>query len=121
MDIKVKGLTHEILAQALEQAREARLFVLDKMLAVIPKSRSEMSAYAPRITTIMINPDKIRDVIGPEARRSARSPRRQVRSSTSRTTDVCSHPRTPTHPPSPPPLRPSAPPTLPTSASSITR
>jgi polyribonucleotide nucleotidyltransferase len=65
MDIKVKGLTHEILAQALEQAREARLFVLDKMLAVIPKPRSEMSAYAPRITTIMINPDKIRDIIGP--------------------------------------------------------
>jgi polyribonucleotide nucleotidyltransferase len=65
MDIKVKGLTHEILAQALEQAREARLFVLDKMLAVIPKPRSEMSPYAPRITTIMINPDKIRDIIGP--------------------------------------------------------
>ncbi len=65
MDIKIKGLTHEILAQALEQAREARLFVLDKMLAVLPRPRSEMSAYAPRITTIMINPDKIRDVIGP--------------------------------------------------------
>ena len=65
MDIKVKGITHEILAQALEQAREARLFVLDKMLAVIPKPRSEMSPYAPRITTIMINPDKIRDIIGP--------------------------------------------------------
>jgi polyribonucleotide nucleotidyltransferase len=65
MDIKVKGLTHEILAQALEQAREARLFVLDKMLAVIPKARTEMSPYAPRITTIMINPDKIRDIIGP--------------------------------------------------------
>jgi polyribonucleotide nucleotidyltransferase len=65
MDIKVKGLTHEILAQALEQAREARLFVLDKMLAVLPRPRSEMSTYAPRITTIMINPDKIRDIIGP--------------------------------------------------------
>jgi len=65
MDIKIKGLTHEILAQALEQARVARLFVLDKMLAVLPRPRSEMSAYAPRITTIMINPDKIRDVIGP--------------------------------------------------------
>jgi polyribonucleotide nucleotidyltransferase len=65
MDIKVKGITHEILAQALEQAREARLFVLDKMLAVLPKARSEMSPYAPRITTIMINPDKIRDIIGP--------------------------------------------------------
>jgi len=65
MDIKIKGLTHEIFAQALEQAREARLFVLDKMLAVLPKPRSEMSPYAPRITTIMINPDKIRDIIGP--------------------------------------------------------
>ena len=65
MDIKIKGLTHEIMAQALEQAREARLFVLDKMLAVLPRPRSEMSAYAPRITTIMINPDKIRDIIGP--------------------------------------------------------
>ena len=65
MDIKIKGLTHEILAQALEQAREARLFVLDKMLAVLPKPRTEMSNFAPRITTILINPDKIRDIIGP--------------------------------------------------------
>jgi len=65
MDIKIKGLTHEIFSQALEQARVARLFVLDKMLAVLPKPRSEMSDYAPRITTIMINPDKIRDIIGP--------------------------------------------------------
>ncbi|HZQ49601.1 MAG TPA: polyribonucleotide nucleotidyltransferase, partial [Candidatus Dormibacteraeota bacterium] len=65
MDIKIKGLTHEIFAQALEQAKEARLFVLDKMLAVLPRPRSEMSAYAPRITTISINPDKIRDIIGP--------------------------------------------------------
>src|SRR6202011_5578040 len=65
MDIKIKGLTHEILAQALEQARVARLFVLDKMLAVLPRPRSEMSTYAPRITTIQINPDKIRDIIGP--------------------------------------------------------
>ena len=64
MDIKIKGLTHEILAQALEQAREARLFVLDKMLAVLPRPRSEMSHYAPRITTILVNPEKIRDIIG---------------------------------------------------------
>ena len=64
MDIKIKGLTTDILAQALEQARDARLFVLDKMLAVLPKPRAEMSDYAPRITTILINPDKIRDVIG---------------------------------------------------------
>src|SRR5438045_3987911 len=64
MDIKIKGLTHEIMAQALEQAREARLFVLDKMLAVLPRPRTEMSSFAPRITTILINPDKIRDIIG---------------------------------------------------------
>jgi polyribonucleotide nucleotidyltransferase len=65
MDIKVKGLTQEIMGQALEQAREARLFILDKMLAVLPRPRQTMSPYAPRITTIKINPDKIRDVIGP--------------------------------------------------------
>jgi polyribonucleotide nucleotidyltransferase len=65
MDIKIKGLPHDVMAQALEQAREARLFVLDKMLAVLPRPRTEMSTYAPRITTILINPDKIRDIIGP--------------------------------------------------------
>src|SRR5205823_6804995 len=65
MDIKIKGLTREVMAQALEQAREARLFVLQKMLDVIPEPRTEMSTYAPRITTIQINPDKIRDIIGP--------------------------------------------------------
>jgi polyribonucleotide nucleotidyltransferase len=65
MDIKIKGLPRETMAQALEQAREARLFVLGKMLAVIPEPRKEMSPYSPRITTIQINPDKIRDVIGP--------------------------------------------------------
>ncbi len=64
MDIKIKGLTMDIMSQALEQAREARLYVLDKMLAVLPRPRSEMSNFAPRITTILINPDKIRDVIG---------------------------------------------------------
>ena len=65
MDIKVKGLTQEVMGQALEQAREARLFILDRMLAVLPRPRQAMSPYAPRITTIHINPDKIRDVIGP--------------------------------------------------------
>ncbi len=65
MDIKIKGLTREVMAQALEQAREARLHVLSKMLEVIPEPRRHMSPYAPRITTIQINPDKIRDVIGP--------------------------------------------------------
>ncbi len=65
MDIKIKGLSREMMAQALEQAREARLFVLRKMLEVIPEPRKEMSPFSPRITTIQINPDKIRDVIGP--------------------------------------------------------
>jgi polyribonucleotide nucleotidyltransferase len=65
MDIKVAGLTEEILRNALAQAREGRLFILDKMDAVISEPRSEVSRFAPRITTIKINPDKIRDIIGP--------------------------------------------------------
>ncbi|HYY89355.1 MAG TPA: polyribonucleotide nucleotidyltransferase, partial [Chloroflexota bacterium] len=65
MDIKVAGLTEEILRNALAQAREGRLFILDKMDAVITEPRQEVSRYAPRITTIKINPDKIRDIIGP--------------------------------------------------------
>src|SRR5207248_10031079 len=65
MDIKVQGLTEEILKVALAQAREGRLFILDKMDAVISKPRQEVSQFAPRITTIKINPDKIRDIIGP--------------------------------------------------------
>ena len=65
MDMKIKGLIRETMAEALEQAREARMTVLGKMLAVIPEPRKEMSPYSPRITTIQINPDKIRDVIGP--------------------------------------------------------
>jgi polyribonucleotide nucleotidyltransferase len=65
MDIKVAGLTEEILKNALAQAREGRLFILDKMEAVISAPRTEVSPYAPRITTIKINPDKIRDIIGP--------------------------------------------------------
>ena len=64
-DSKIRGLPRDVMRQALEQARDARLYVLDKMLEVIPEPRREMSAYAPRITTIHINPDKIRDVIGP--------------------------------------------------------
>ena len=64
MDIKVAGITSEILRDALEQARVARLTILDKMTSVISASRSELSPYAPRITTIKIPVDKIRDVIG---------------------------------------------------------
>lgn len=65
MDIKIKGLSEEILAAALAQARESRLFILDKMLAVLDKPRADLSPYAPRIITMHIDPDKIRDVIGP--------------------------------------------------------
>ncbi len=65
MDIKISGVTQLIMAEALEHARKARLFILDKMLAVIPKPRPDLSKYAPRIITMEIPVDKIRDVIGP--------------------------------------------------------
>jgi len=64
MDIKVQGITIATMRDALEQARVARLAILDRMTAVISASRSELSPYAPRITTIKIPVDKIRDVIG---------------------------------------------------------
>ncbi len=63
--MKIKGLALETMAQALEQAREGRLFILDKMLAVLAEPRKEMSPFAPRIITIKIDPDKIGKVIGP--------------------------------------------------------
>lgn len=65
MDIKIHGLAREILEEALSQARDARLFILERMLEVIPEPRAALSAYAPRIITIHIDPDKIREVIGP--------------------------------------------------------
>jgi polyribonucleotide nucleotidyltransferase len=65
MDIKCKGVDRQILARALEQARQGRLHVLEKMNEVLPSPRPELSQYAPRIITIQINPDRIRDVIGP--------------------------------------------------------
>jgi len=65
MDIKTRGLKYEILEQALRQAREGRLYILDKMLEVLPKPRAKMSPYAPRIEILHIDPDKIGRVIGP--------------------------------------------------------
>jgi polyribonucleotide nucleotidyltransferase len=65
MDIKIQGLSKPIMQQALEQARKGRLFILDKMEETIKESRTEISPYAPKIITIQINPDKIRDIIGP--------------------------------------------------------
>ena len=64
MDIKIKGITKEILKEALEQAKKARLQVLDVMLGAIKEPRKEVSQYAPKVMTFMINPDKIKDVIG---------------------------------------------------------
>ena len=64
MDIKIDGITGEIMQQALSQARDGRMHILAKMAEVIDQPRTEMSAYAPRYITIRINPDKIRDVIG---------------------------------------------------------
>ena len=65
MDIKVPNVTHAILTEALEQARRARLHILDRMNAVIAKHRETMSPYAPRIFTLQIPTDKIRELIGP--------------------------------------------------------
>jgi len=65
MDIKARGISREILQSALEQARRGRLFIMDRMLETIPEPREELSPYAPRMLTINIDPDKIRDVIGP--------------------------------------------------------
>ena len=64
MDIKIKGIDEEILTKALEQARQGRLFILDKMLSVLPAPRKELSKWAPKIVSFSIDPDKIRDVIG---------------------------------------------------------
>ncbi|MCK5857989.1 polyribonucleotide nucleotidyltransferase [Abyssibacter sp.] len=64
MDIKIAGITREIMERALDQAREARLHILKAMNEVIDSPRENMSEWAPRITTIKINPDRIRDVIG---------------------------------------------------------
>jgi len=64
MDIKIKGVTEKILKEALAQAKEARMEILDLMESVIPEPRLELSKYAPKISILHINPDKIKDVIG---------------------------------------------------------
>ncbi|MCR3922434.1 MAG: polyribonucleotide nucleotidyltransferase [Firmicutes bacterium] len=65
MDVKVKGLSRELLARALSQGKQGYMYIMGKMTDVIPEPHTDLSAYAPRIITIQINPDKIRDVIGP--------------------------------------------------------
>lgn len=64
MDIKIKGIDKDILTTALKQAREGRMFIMNKLLECIPEPRKELSKYAPKIISFMIDPDKIKDVIG---------------------------------------------------------
>jgi len=68
MDVKIGGIGIDLMAEALERAKKGRLFILDAMEATINKPRSEISQYAPRVLVLQINPDKIRDVIGPGGR-----------------------------------------------------
>jgi len=65
MDIKIAGLSREVMRDALYQARESRLHILNEMNKALPAARTEIAKHAPRIETIKIDPDKIRDVIGP--------------------------------------------------------
>jgi polyribonucleotide nucleotidyltransferase len=65
MDIKIDGVKFEIISKILKESNPARLFVLDKMLEALDKPRASISTFAPRIVTLKINPDKIRDLIGP--------------------------------------------------------
>ncbi|AST97558.1 polyribonucleotide nucleotidyltransferase [Shouchella clausii] len=68
MDIKISGINREVLEQALEQAKQGRMKILSNMMEAIDKPRAELSEYAPKILTLTINPDKIRDVIGPSGK-----------------------------------------------------
>ncbi|MED3564395.1 polyribonucleotide nucleotidyltransferase [Bacillus xiapuensis] len=68
MDIKIEGLSREILEEALQQAKKGRMQILDSMLATLREPRTELSKFAPKILTMTINPDKIRDVIGPSGK-----------------------------------------------------
>jgi len=68
MDIKISGVTREILRQALAQAREGREFILQKMEEALPGPRAEMSPYAPRFLSLRIKPDRIREIIGPQGK-----------------------------------------------------
>ncbi|MCI1589574.1 MULTISPECIES: polyribonucleotide nucleotidyltransferase [Heyndrickxia] len=68
MDIKIDGLSRQILEEALQQAKKGRMQILNHMMSTISNPRGELSAYAPKILTMTINPDKIRDVIGPSGK-----------------------------------------------------
>ncbi|MEI7638163.1 MAG: S1 RNA-binding domain-containing protein, partial [Syntrophus sp. (in: bacteria)] len=83
MDIKVDNLTEDILKRALMQAREGRIHIIDKMLLTLSEPRADISLYAPRITTVKVRPEKVRDVIGSGGKNI-----RQIVSETGVTIDV---------------------------------
>jgi polyribonucleotide nucleotidyltransferase len=83
MDIKIDGLTEDILRRALYQARDGRIFIIEKVREILPEPRQDISIYAPRITTIKVKPDKVRDVIGAGGKNI-----RQIVSETGVTIDV---------------------------------
>ena len=68
MDIKIEGLTHDVLKTALERAHKGRMHILDHMDQALAEPRSDLSQYAPRIVSIQINPSKIGDIIGPKGK-----------------------------------------------------
>ena len=68
MDIKVQGLTHEILKEALERSNKGRMHILDIMDQTLSKPMDDLSAYAPRIVTIQVNPERIGEIIGPKGK-----------------------------------------------------
>jgi polyribonucleotide nucleotidyltransferase len=65
MDIKIQGLSRDLLQRALRQARDGRLYILDKMMTTMSAPSKDLSKHAPRIYTLQVKPDKIRDIIGP--------------------------------------------------------
>ena len=89
MDIKIKGLTQEILAQALAQAKEGRMFIMDRMLETLSEPKAELSPYAPRIQSIRINPEKIGTIIGPGGKMVRRIQEESGATVESRTTAPC--------------------------------
>ena len=89
MDIKITGVTFEILRDALAQAKEARTFILGKMVATIQGPRAELSQFAPRIQTIQIDPSQIGLLIGKGGETIRVSPRSSSPRSTSTTTARC--------------------------------
>jgi len=78
LDLKLRGISHELMAETVERARVARLFVLGEMAKTLAEPRKELSKYAPRIVTVKINPEKIGALIGPGGKKH-QAPGRRIR------------------------------------------